>query len=97
MKIPALFRTLAGRPFLIAAGVIVFLFVIAQFCGLRETTNILSGTVSYDSMRQLLVFIYLALYCGVVILAPILLITFVIINVVSLVKRLFYKMLDIRG
>ena len=71
--------------------VILLLFVIAQWCGLRDTTNILSGTVQYQSNELLYAVIYLFLYCSAVILAPVLLLTFLLINGIHLMKRLFFK------
>jgi hypothetical protein len=94
MKKLILFRKLSGYPWLIAAILIGSIFIFAQFCGFRDATNVLSGTVAYQSSQLLFSLMYIILYCGVVIVAPILIITFIIINGISFSKLLLYKALE---
>lgn len=66
------------KDFVRHAVLIVVLFAVAHVSGLREFTTIISGTLADPSlgveMCALLGIGYLALYFGVVVLAPILLI-----------------------
>ncbi len=83
---------LSPRDLLQRAGVIIFAFLLAHLCGLREFTSVLNGTVGSVAVgwRLSMFFglIYLVLYMAVVVLVPIMILAAIILTAIDrLVKR----------
>jgi hypothetical protein len=69
----------SAKFFLIRAAVLAGLFLVVQLAGLREYTTFLSGTTDNPGMSiehsELLGVIYILMYLGCVVIAPIFLLT----------------------
>jgi hypothetical protein len=67
------------------AGLLVVLFVIAQFAGLREFTSVLNGTVGSTSLdwqtASILGVVYVLIYLGMVLVVPILILAALLLKI----------------
>jgi hypothetical protein len=74
----------SGRRLISYAAVLSVLFIIAHVCGMRPYTNILSGTASYGILETYFGMVYILLYLCFMVLAPILLIAYALLKLLSI-------------
>jgi hypothetical protein len=77
----------AGRRLIMYTLWLTVLFIIAHVTGLRQYTNILSGTASYGTVEVYFGIMYILLYLCFVILVPIFLIAFTCMKVLSFSQK----------
>ena len=77
----------SGRRFLMYSVWISVLFIIAHATGLRQYTNILSGTASYGTLEVYFGIVYILLYLCFVIVVPIFLLALAFLKVLSFFQK----------
>jgi hypothetical protein len=77
----------SGRRLISYAVILAVSFLIAHMCGMRQYTNILSGTASYGIPETYFGMVYILLYLCFIVLVPIFLIAYALLKLLSIIIR----------